>query len=243
MSLLEIRDLRYTYPDGTNALDGATLTVARGEKVALVGANGSGKSTLLLHITGCLVPSEGEVFVDGQDVPGNLKAVRTKVGMVFQDPDDQLFLPTVLEDVAFTLCARGVESSEAKKKALSVLESLGMAHLESRAPHRLSGGEKKLVALAGILVPEPELLVFDEPSSGLDPRSRKRIIHVLSRLEQGMIVATHDLDLALDLCSSAVVLCKGRTVEQGGLPDLFYREGLLERYGLELPLGLHPRKL
>ncbi|MBR1672693.1 MAG: energy-coupling factor ABC transporter ATP-binding protein [Fretibacterium sp.] len=234
--LLEVRALRYVYPDGHEALRGVSLSLGAGERVALVGANGSGKSTLLLHLAGALPAPENGVFLHGG--PAGPERLRKSVGLIFQEPDDQLLMPQVLEDVAFGLVARGVPAKEARTRARAVLESLGAGRLAERPPHRLSGGEKRLAALAGILVMEPEVLVLDEPTAALDPRARRRVIELLRSMERetAVLLATHDLDMALDTCARAVILHEGRVAAEGALPGLFRDAELLERVGLELPL-------
>ena len=238
--VLEVRGLRYAYPDGAEgnreALSGVSLALGAGEKLALVGPNGSGKSTLLLHLAGAIPVQSGDIFLHGEPAGENPERLRRAVGLIFQEPDDQLFMPRVVEDVAFGLVAGGVPVAEAQARALETLEALGAAHLADRPPHRLSGGEKRRVSLAGILVMAPEVLVLDEPTAALDPRSRRRVIEVLRAMEGPLILATHDLDMALDVCSQAIILHEGRVAAQGALPVLFRDGGLLERCGLELPL-------
>lgn len=234
--LLQVRGLRYDYPDGTSALRGVDLELRNGEKLALAGANGSGKSTLLLHLAGCLAVQSGEVLLRGRRVGGDLKALRRAAGLIFQEPDDQLFMPSVREDVAFGLVARGLSGEDAGEIVPRMLERLGVAHLAERPPHRLSGGEKRMVALAGILVMDPDLIVLDEPSASLDPRARRRLIEVLRELEKPMILASHDLDLALDVCGRALILCDGKITAAGPAPEILQDGELLRRDGLELPL-------
>lgn len=248
--VLEVRGLRYAYPDGTvapagtgalsgtggrEALKGVSLVLGAGEKLALVGPNGSGKSTLLLHLAGAILIQSGEVLLHGEPVGGDMTRLRGAVGLIFQEPDDQLFMPRVVEDVAFGLVTRGVPVAEAQARALEMLESLGIAHLAERPPHRLSGGEKRIVSLAGILVMAPEVLALDEPTAALDSQARRRVIRCLQSMEGPMILATHDLDMALDVCARAVVLHEGRVPAEGALPGLFRDEALLERCGLEPP--------
>jgi cobalt/nickel transport system ATP-binding protein len=235
--LLEVQDLRYRYPDGSPALNGVNLSLGRGEKLAVIGPNGSGKSTLLAHLAGCFsVPAEnGGIVLFGQPAGADPHRLRGAVGLIFQDPDDQLFMPRVLEDVAFGLVSRGMDVAEAHERALSTLETLSVAHLANRPPHRLSGGEKRMVALAGILAADPEIVALDEPTSTLDPRARRRVIEVLKSLGKPMVLATHDLDMVLDLCSRAVVMNGGRIAAEGPLPALLTDETLLRRNGLEAP--------
>lgn len=233
---LEVCGLCYAYPDGHRALNGVSFALGRGEKLALVGPNGSGKSTLMLHLAGCIAAQTGTVSLEGVPVGKDLKRLREAVGLIFQDPDDQLFMPQVVEDVAFGPVAHGVPAEEAHAKAREVLESLNVGHLAERPPHRLSGGEKRMVALAGILVMHPEIVVLDEPSAALDPRARRRVIEVLQELDKPLILATHDLDMALDVCDRAIVMYEGQVSADGELREVLRDETLLRRNGLELPL-------
>jgi cobalt/nickel transport system ATP-binding protein len=237
-SLLEVKNLSYSYPDGSPALSGADLSLGQGEKLAVIGPNGSGKSTLLAHIAGCFpVPAEnGEIVLFGRTVGAELHRLRNAVGLVFQDPDDQLFMPRVLEDVAFGLVSRGMNVAEAHERALSTLETLSAGRLAHRPPHRLSGGEKRLIALAGILAMDPDIVVLDEPSSTLDPRARRRLIEILKALDKPMILATHDLDMVLDVCARVVVMNKGHSVAEGPPPSILQDETFLRQNGLEAPL-------
>ena len=240
MPLLEVKDICYSYPDGSPALNGVSFCVSRGEKLALVGANGSGKSTLAAHLAGCYAAGKGEILLEGKTVGGDIKILREMVGLIFQEPDDQLFMPRVLEDVAFGVVSRGTNVAEAHELASKTLQTLNIGHLENRPPHRLSGGEKRMVALAGILVMQPDIVVLDEPSAALDPGSRRRVIEVLTKLNKTVILATHDLDMALDVCTRALVMNKGRVSAVGALPELFKNERLLHENGLELPLRYNP---
>ena len=231
--MLRVENLHYRYPDGHEALRGVSLTVHEGEKLALVGANGSGKSTLLLHIAGAVKVQEGRITFRGQD---SQEVLRKNVGLTFQDADDQLLMPSVLEDAAFSLTAGGMSRHEAHERARAILDALGISHLAERPPHRLSGGEKRIVSFAGVLAGGPEVLALDEPSSALDPRARRRVIDFLRGSSKSIILATHDLDMALDVCSRAVILSEGRAACEGTLPELFTDREILEANGLELPL-------
>jgi cobalt/nickel transport system ATP-binding protein len=233
--LLEVKNLFYSYPDGNPALNGVSLRLNQNEKLAVIGANGSGKSTLLTHLAGCFTVTRGEILLSGETAGTDLERLRKAVGLIFQEPDDQLFMPRALEDVAFGLAARGVETARAHERAAAVLESLSAAHLANRPPHRLSGGEKRLIALAGILVMDPEIIVLDEPSAALDPRARRRVIEILKALERPMILATHDLGMALDICGRALIMNGGRIAAEGELPNLLRDEALLRENGLEPP--------
>lgn len=234
MSFLSVRGLKYDYPDGTTALRGVDFSLEAGERVAVVGSNGSGKSTLLLHLSGCIPVAAGEIFLNEEAVGNKSDMLRKRVGMIFQNPDDQLFMPSVAEDVAFGPLAAGEGRERAERLALAVLEDFGIAHLANRAPHRLSGGEKRMVAICGILVMNPELVLLDEPSSSLDPASRARLIDALERMDRSMMIATHDIDLALELCERALVLHGGIIVADGQTRDLLNDENLMRRTGLKL---------
>ena len=234
--LVEVLELGYAYPDGTEALRGVSFRILHGEAVALVGANGAGKSTLLLHLNGCLVPKEGTVRVG--DFPLNRKTlphVRRAVGMVFQDPDDQLFMPTVYDDVAFGPLNMGLPTEEADARVEEALAVVGASHLKHRPPYRLSGGEKRLVAIASVLSMSPDILVMDEPGSNLDPRARRKLIGLLRSFQHMRIVATHDLDLAVEVCSRTLVLKEGRIAADGPTVDVLSNEELLASCGLEVP--------
>ncbi len=236
---LEIRGLSFTYPDGSRALEEVSFDVTRGESLAVVGANGAGKSTLLLHLNGYLVPREGTVSVEGSKVKrANLSEVRRMVGMLFQNSDDQLFMPTALQDVAFGPLNMGLAPEAAVERANEALERVGAAHLASRAPYHLSGGEKRAVAIATVLSMDPSIMVMDEPGSGLDPGARRRLIDLLRGLDHTKVIATHDLDMALDLCDRVLVLERGRAVADGESRRVLSDERLLLSCGLELPLGL-----
>jgi len=197
MKAIEIKNLHYTYPDGTKALRGVNLDIKKGESVYLIGPNGSGKSTLLLHLNGILQPQRGTVRVFGMDVREKTKEVRRKVGLVFQDPDDQLFMPTVFEDVAFGPVNMKLDEEEVKKRVKKALEAVGLDEFENRSPHHLSYGEKKRVAIATVLSMEPEILVLDEPTLALDPWIKRDFIKFLEELRKNhtMVIAAHDLDL------------------------------------------------
>ncbi|GHU96593.1 putative ABC transporter ATP-binding protein [Clostridia bacterium] len=216
-------DLSVRYDKNTSAaLDCVNINIADGERVALIGANGAGKSTLLLAVAGVLKPHEGAVAAPPPE----------DLGVLFQNPDDQLFMPTVAEDVAFTPKNRGEAFPDIEK----ILETLGILHLKERMTHRLSGGEKRLVALAGVLITRPSLLLLDEPSSFLDPRARRNLIDILGTLTQTMLVATHDLDLALDLCQRVIILENGKIRADAGA-EILQDIPLLKDCGLEPPLS------
>jgi cobalt/nickel transport system ATP-binding protein len=234
--IVEVRDLFYAYPDGTEALKGVSFRVEHGGSVALVGANGAGKSTLLLHLNGYLPTARGEVRI-GDTILTRETAplVRRAVGMVFQDPDDQLFMPTVEEDVAFGPLNAGLPAEQVECRVSAALERVGMTHVRSRPPYRLSAGEKRAVAIATMLAMAPDILVMDEPSSNLDPRARRRLIQLLLSFEHTRIIATHDLDLVVEVCSRVIVLDGGKVVADGPTATLLNDEPLMLAHGLERP--------
>jgi cobalt/nickel transport system ATP-binding protein len=235
--LVEVQDLHFTWPDGTPGLRGVGLRVTRGEAVALVGANGAGKSTLLLHLCGALLPTRGSVRVGEVPVtPETLPLIRRAVGMVFQDPDDQLFLSTVQDDVAFGPGNLGLPPTEVTRRVDEALARVGALHLRDRPPWRLSGGEKRAVAIATVLSMSPDLLVMDEPSSHLDPRSRRALIGLLQGFTHTRLIATHDLDLALEVCSRTIVLGEGRVLADGRTGEILQDDALLAQSRLERPL-------
>jgi cobalt/nickel transport system ATP-binding protein len=233
--VVEIESLSFAYPDGHPALHGVTMSLSHGEKVALVGPNGAGKSTLLLHLNGILPRQSGELHVSGLDVTGkNLGRVRALVGLVFQSPDDQLFSPTVFDDVAFGPIYQGLSSAEVRQR---VDEALALVHMEDyiqRVSHHLSVGEKKRIAIATVLSMKPAVLVLDEPTAGLDPRARRSFIELLRELPQTMIVATHDLPMVRELLPRTIVMDHGRVVADGPTSDLLCDPVLLAEHGLEM---------
>jgi cobalt/nickel transport system ATP-binding protein len=230
-----VTDLSFRYPDGHEALRGVSLVIDRGEKVALVGPNGAGKSTLMLHLNGIL-GSRGEVVVSGLPVTeANLPIVRALVGLVFQNPDDQLFSPTVFEDVAFGPLHMGLDEAEVRARVDEALEHVGMRPYAERLSHHLSTGEKKRISIATVLAMRPEILVLDEPSAGLDPRARRALIDLLAALPITMLVATHDMLMARDLLPRMIVMDGGTIVADGATAVLFDDIALLEAHGLERP--------
>ena len=232
---LDIQDIHFSYPDGRKALRGVSLFINPGEKTALVGPNGSGKSTLLLHLNGIL-RGEGEVHVCGKELTDdNLRQIRALVGLVFQDPDDQLFSQSVYEDVAFGPLYMDLPKEEVAQKVRQALEDVGMAGSEARVPHHLSEGEKKRVAIATVLSMDPEVLVLDEPTAGLDPRGRRELIQLLHGLPQTMLVATHDMRMVAELFERTVIIDEGKVVGDGPTAQILAEPHLLEMHGLEAP--------
>ena len=240
--VLEVRGLAYAYPDGHQALYGVDLAVRRGERVALLGPNGAGKTTLVLHLNGIHQAGAGSVVVSGMAVTKETVAdVRRRVGLVFQDPDDQLFMPTVSDDVAFGPANMGVRGTELAARVEHALEQVGMAEFARRPPHHLSYGQRRRVAVATVLAMEPEILVLDEPSSNLDPASRRELADILLSLDITVLMVTHDLPYALELCPRSVVLSGGTIVADGATRDILSDDGLMRAHRLELPFGFDPR--
>jgi cobalt transport protein ATP-binding subunit len=233
---IELRHVHFAYPDGFEALRGVDLRIEPGERVAVVGPNGAGKSTLLLTLNGTHVPSHGTVAVAGTTIDrSTLKRIRSQVGLVFQDPDDQLFSPTVFDDVAFGPIHMGVAAEEVHVRVERALAAVGMAGFERRLPHRLSLGQRKRVALATVLSMDPSILVFDEPSAGLDPRGRRELIALLRSLPQTQLVSTHDMRLVADVFPRVVVMDAGAVVADGPSERLLADDPLLDAHGLERP--------
>ena len=239
--VLEVRGLAYAYPDGHQALYGVDLTLQRGERVAMLGPNGAGKTTLVLHLNGILTAGAGAVRVSGLEVTGrDLREVRRRVGLVFQDPDDQLFMPTVRDDVAFGPRNLGLRGAALDAAVTGALEQVGMAAYADRPPHHLSFGQRRRVAVATVLAMQPELLVLDEPSSNLDPASRRELADIVRSLDVTVLMVTHDLPYALELCPRAVVLSDGVVVADGPTGALLADEALMRAHRLELPFGFDP---
>ena len=231
---IEVKDLRFAYPDGHPALRGATLSIAPGDKAALVGPNGAGKSTLMLHLNGILQAAGGEVRVCGLPVrKDTLGKIRAAVGLVFQDPDDQLFSPTVFDDVAFGPLHMGLPEAEVRQRVAEALAAVGLDDYAGRVSHHLSVGEKKRIAIATVLAMKPEILVLDEPSAGLDPRARRSLINLLRALPQTMLVSTHDIRMVAELLPRTAVMDGGRVVADGATPDILGDADLLRAHGLE----------
>jgi cobalt/nickel transport system ATP-binding protein len=237
--IVEAKNLEFTYPDTTHALLDISFMIRHGESVAIVGANGAGKSTLLLHLNGYLTPTSGQVRIgDFPLTKETLQDVRRTVGMVFQDPDDQLFMSTVYDDVAFGPLNLGLPIDEVHSRVKIALETVGVLDLKDRPSHRLSSGQKRRVAIATVLSMSPDILVMNEPTSGLDPQARRQLIKMLKTFKHSKIIDTHDLDLVLDLCERTIILHEGRIQADGPTSEIFHNEKLLAYCHLEKPLRM-----
>jgi cobalt/nickel transport system ATP-binding protein len=240
----DVRGLAFAYPDGHQALFGVDLHVHRGDRVALLGPNGAGKTTLVLHLNGILAAGAGSVAVSGLPVTkANIPEIRRRVGIVFQDPDDQLFMGTVRQDVAFGPANLGLKGAELDARVRYALEQVGMAAYADRPPHHLSFGQRRRVAVATVLAMEPEILVLDEPSSNLDPASRRELADILRSLDVTVLMVTHDLPYALELCPRSVVLSDGHVVADGATCDVLTDDALMAAHRHELPFGFDPRSV
>jgi len=241
---LLVSGLAYSYPDGHQALFGVDLRLEQGERVALLGPNGAGKTTLVMHLNGLLDAGLGEVSVAGLPVDKeHLREIRRRVGVVFQDPDDQLFMPTVRDDVAFGPANMGITGDELDARVAHALELVEMSEFADRPPHHLSFGQRRRVAVATVLAMEPEILVLDEPSSNLDPASRRELADILKELDITMLMVTHDLPYALELCPRSVVLSGGVIVADGSTREILLDAALMKANRLELPYGFDPRNV
>jgi cobalt/nickel transport system ATP-binding protein len=245
MNVIETKEVSYQYPDGTSALENVNFKAPKGKIVALLGPNGAGKSTLFLHFNGILRPSSGKVLVDEQPMSYDKKElmrIRQKVGIVFQNPDDQLFAPTVLEDVAFGPFNMGLDQDEVEKRVEEALRRVGMDGYEKKPPHHLSGGQKKRVAIAGILAMRPEIMVLDEPTSGLDPRGASQILRILYQLNQegmSIVISTHDVDLVPLYASHVYIISEGSIIKEGNPPEVFGDVETIRGANLRLPRIAH----
>ena len=240
--IIEFNDVRFRYPDGVEALKGVSFRITHGESVGVVGANGAGKSTLLLHMNGHLLPSSGNVVIG--DIPLTKKTrpeIRKKVGVLFQNPDDMLFMPTVFDDVAFGPLNLGLEADKVRERVREALLRVNASGLEDKPPHHLSGGQKSAVAIAAVIATAPDILVMDEPAASLDPKSRRAVIGLLNSFTHSKIVASHDLDLILDVCARCLVIRDGVIVADGPTASILSDAALLDENNLELPLTLQGR--
>jgi len=240
---LEISGLAYAYPDGNQALFGVNLSINQGERVALLGPNGAGKTTLVLHLNGIIPTMQGQVRVAGEVVDSknaeSIKSIRHKVGIVFQDPDDQLFMPTVGQDVAFGPYNAGLRGLELERAVKEALELVGMIEFIDRPPHHLSFGQRRRVAVATVLAMKPEILVMDEPSSNLDPAARRELAEIITSLDVTLLMVTHDLPFAYELCQRAVILSAGVVAADDEISRVLSNKQLLTANRLELPKGFN----
>lgn len=231
--MLTVQNLSVVYPDQTQALHGLSFTLADKENVALIGANGAGKTSLILSLVGVLA-SQGKIYAgDVALQQKTLKEARARIGVVFQNPDDQLFMPTIYEDIAFGLRNQGVSPEETERRIVKCLRLLQIEHLKGKTALKLSGGEKRMAALAAVLVMQPSIMLFDEPTAFLDPKARRRLIQVLKELPQAKLIATHDLSFAAQVCGRALILKKGQIFAEGPVQELLYDSVLMENCGLE----------
>jgi cobalt/nickel transport system ATP-binding protein len=240
--MLEVKNIKYSYNSDYQALRGVSLKVERGEMVALLGKNGAGKSTLFLHLNGIYEPDEGQVFIDGEELKYDKKSLlkfRQKVGIVFQNPDDQIFAPTVEEDVAFGPLNLGLPMEEVQDRVEEALARVGMSGYEKTAPHHLSGGQKKRVAIAGVLAMKPEIMVLDEPTAGLDPQGVVDLSKLLNELnDEGItiIISTHEVDLVPNYAKRVFVLVDGLLIAEGTPKEIFSKPEILEQANLKVPI-------
>ena len=240
--IVEFKDVFFRYPDGTAALRGINFRITHGESVGVVGANGAGKSTLLQHMNGCLLPTSGTVTIgDLLLTKKTRQEVRRKVGIVFQNPDDQLFMPTVFDDVAFGPLNLGMDEASVRERVGKALCMVGRLALRDKPPHNLSCGQKSAVAIAAVMAMEPDILAMDEPAANLDPKSRRALITLLKTFSHSKIIASHDLDLILDVCERCIVIGDGIVVADGPSAEILSNRALLEENSLELPLSLQRR--
>jgi len=242
--IVTVHNLTYRYPDGTEALRDISFEINDGESVALMGPNGAGKTTLFLHLNGLMKGNTGDVRIFDITLDGkkSLREVRRRIGIVFQNPEDQLFCPTVFDDVAFGPLNYELSPEEVRSRVQNALEAVGMHGFEERVSHHLSFGEKKRISLATVLSMKPEVILLDEPTSNLDPRSRRKVMEVIGSLEVAKVIATHDLEMALELCERGIIMDDGRVVADGRTLDVLKDKSLLEAHGLGVPYSLRSRQ-
>jgi cobalt/nickel transport system ATP-binding protein len=242
--IIEAEALHYIYPDKTAALKGINFSITHGESVAILGENGAGKSTLLMHLNGSLLPTAGEIRIGHLPVTKkSLATIRQNVGMVFQNPDDQLFMATVFDDVAFGPLNLGLDEKEVLARVDEALNRVGLLNLKERPPYHLSGGEKRRIAIASVLSMKPKVLAMDEPSSDLDPKSRRMLIELLNSFEHTKIIASHDLDLIAEVCERTLIIFDGKVEADGATTEIFKDKALLKRCSLEQPLSMQNCKI
>jgi cobalt/nickel transport system ATP-binding protein len=236
---IDCTDIHYTYPDGKKALSGINFRINHGESVGIVGANGAGKSTLLNLMLGIVFPTKGKINIGDIEVAKKtLPLIRQRVGLVFQEADDQLFMPTVYDDIAFGPRNFKLQESEVERRVVNALETVGILHLKDRPPYKLSGGEKRAAAIATVLSMEPDILIMDEPTAALDPKSRRRLINLLKDFTHTKIIASHDIDMIWESCERTIVISEGTIIADGLTREILSDQELMERSSLELPLCL-----
>ncbi len=236
---LEVKDLKFSYPDGHEAIKNISFTIHHSESVGIIGANGAGKSTLLMLLMGIIFPQVGEVMVgDIHVTKKTLPLIRQRLGLVFQDPDDQLFMTTVYDDVAFGPRNYKLDEDEVKRRVENALDLVGILHLQNKAPFKLSGGEKRMAAIAAVLSMQPDVLIMDEPTAALDPKARRRVINLLKTFNHTKIITTHDLDMIFDTCHRIIIIKNGEVAADGETYQILSNAKLLDECGLELPLSL-----
>lgn len=236
---IDVKELHFTYPDGNRAINGISFIASHGEAIGIIGANGAGKSTLMMLLMGVLFPAKGEIIIgDVHLTKKTLPLIRQRLGMVFQDPDDQLFMTTVYDDVAFGPRNYRLDETEVEGRVLEALERVGILHLKGRAPYKLSGGEKRAAAIASVLSLQPDVLIMDEPTAALDPKSRRRIIELLKSFNHTKIITSHDLDMIMETCDRILVIKDGVIEADGETTEILSNNVLLDSCGLEVPLSL-----
>ena len=236
---VEVRNLHFSYPDGHEALKDISFTIVHGESVGIIGVNGAGKSTILMLLMGILFPDSGEVLIgDVHLTKKTLPMIRQRVGMVFQNPDDQLFMTNIYDDVAFGPRNYKLDEKEVESRVMGALELVGISELKNRAPFRLSGGEKRAASIACVLSMQPDVLIMDEPTSALDPKARRRVISLLNSFTHTKIITSHDLDLVLETCQRVIVVKNGKITADGATNEILTNSELLDSCGLELPLSI-----
>lgn len=240
--IVEFKNVVFKYPDDTEALKGVSFRITHGESVGIVGANGAGKSTILMHMNGFLLPSSGSVRIGDLEIDKQTRReIRKKVGVVFQNPDEQLFMPTVYDDVAFGPLNLGLSAESVRERVIEALNTVNCLALKDKPPHHLSVGQKSSVAIASVIAMQPDILVMDEPAANLDPKARRALINMLNTFTHSKIIASHDLDLILDVCQRCIVIRDGGVVADGLARTLLSDQVLLEENNLELPLSLQGR--
>lgn len=242
-NFIKIKDLHYSYPDGTRALNGINLEIKGKESIAVIGANGAGKSTLLMNLNGTLLPDSGFIQInDHMITKKNLNDIRKKVGMVFQNTNDQLFMPTVFDDIAFGPLNLGFSQEEVKHIVNNTMINLDITDLKDRPPYKLSSGEQRKVTIATILSMSPDILVFDEPTSNLDIKNRRILINIIKNIDKTLLISSHDLEFLLEVCTRCILIDKGKVIKDGKIRDILSDENLLLSYHMEKPHSLIPHE-